>query len=35
MPGFIRRYGYFPGNEIITLIEGVVIIDLPPAGAGL
>lgn len=33
MPGFIRRYGYFPGVEVITQIEGVVIVDLPPPGA--
>jgi hypothetical protein len=33
VPGFIRRYGFFPGNEVITQIEGVVIVDLPPPGA--
>ena len=33
MAGFIRRYGTFPGVETITLIEGVVIVDLPPPGA--
>jgi len=33
MAGFIRRYQFFPGTEIITLIEGVVIVDLPPPGA--
>lgn len=33
MPGFIRRFGYFPGTEQITQIEGVVIVDLPPPGA--
>lgn len=33
MAGFIRRYGFFPGNETLTLIEGVVIVDLPPPGA--
>ena len=33
MPGFIRRFGFFPGNEVITQIEGVVIVDLPPPGA--
>lgn len=33
MPGFIRRFGFFPGTEIITEIEGVVIVDLPPPGA--
>lgn len=30
MAGFIRRYGYTPGVETITLIEGVIILDLPP-----
>ena len=33
MAGFIRRYGNFPGTETITLIEGVVIVDLPPPGS--
>jgi len=33
MAGFIRRYGYFPGTEVITQIEGTVIVDLPPPGA--
>ena len=33
MAGFIRRYGFFPGAETIALIEGVVIVDLPPPGA--
>lgn len=33
MAGFIRRYGFSPGTETITLIEGVIIIDLPPPGA--
>lgn len=33
MAGFIRRYGFFPGTEVITQIEGVVIVDLPPPGA--
>lgn len=33
MAGFIRRYGFFPGVETIMLIEGVVIVDLPPPGA--
>lgn len=32
MPGFIRRFGFFPGIEVITQIEGVVIVDLPPPG---
>jgi len=30
--GFIRRFGYFPGTEVITQIEGVVVVDLPPPG---
>ena len=38
MAGFIRRFTSFPGTEVITEIEGVVIIDLPPpspiAGVG-
>lgn len=33
MAGFTRRFGFFPGTEIITQIEGVVIVDLPPPGA--
>ena len=33
MAGFIRRFGFFPGNEVITQIEGVVLVDLPPPGA--
>jgi len=33
MAGFIRRFGYFPGIETITLIEGVIIVDLPPPGS--
>jgi hypothetical protein len=32
MAGFIRRFGYFPGTEQITQIEGVVIVDLPAPG---
>lgn len=32
MAGFVRRFGFFPGVETITLIEGVVIVDLPPPG---
>ena len=32
MAGFIRRYSFSPGTEIITQIEGVVIVDLPPPG---
>lgn len=31
--GFIRRFGYYPGSEVISQIEGVAIIDLPPPGA--
>lgn len=33
MAGFIRRYNYFPGTEVITQIEGVVIADLPAPGS--
>lgn len=33
MAGFIRRYDYFPAVDIITLIEGVVIADIPPPGS--
>lgn len=33
MAGFTRRFSFFPGTEIITQIEGVVIVDLPPPGA--
>jgi hypothetical protein len=33
MPGFIRRFGFVPPEEVITQIEGVSIIDLPPPGA--
>lgn len=33
MAGFIRRFGYNPGIEQITQIEGVVIVDTPPPGA--
>lgn len=33
MAGFIRRYGYYPGTEVISQIEGVVVIDLPPPGS--
>lgn len=32
MGGFNRRFGFFPGTEVITQIEGVVIVDLPPPG---
>lgn len=30
--GNVRRYGYFPPVEVITAIEGVVVVDLPPPG---
>lgn len=33
MAGFIRRFQSFPGTEVITQIEGVVIVDLPPPGS--
>ena len=33
MSGFIRRYGASVGVETIQLIEGVIILDLPPPGA--
>jgi hypothetical protein len=33
MAGFIRRFGFFPGNEVIRQIEGVAIVDLPPPGS--
>lgn len=33
MPGFIRRFGFVPPEEVITQIEGVSIVDLPPPGA--
>lgn len=33
MSGFLRRFGFFPGSELITQIEGVVIVDLPPPGS--
>lgn len=33
MAGFIRRYGFFPGTEVITQIEGVIIVDAPPPGS--
>jgi hypothetical protein len=32
MAGFIRRFGYRPDNSVLTEIEGVVIVDLPPSG---
>src|SRR5262249_55390936 len=31
--GFIRRFSAYPGNDVITQIEGVDIIDLTPPGA--
>lgn len=33
MAGFIRRYRFSPGIELITQIEGVIIVDLPPPGS--
>lgn len=33
MSGFIRRYGFNPDLPTITLIEGVIIADLPPPGS--
>jgi hypothetical protein len=33
--GFSRRFGFFPGLEVITQIEGVVLVDLPPPGSTL
>lgn len=33
MAGFIRRFGFFPGSELIQQIEGTVIVDLPPPGS--
>ena len=33
MSGFVRRYSYYPGTETIALIEGVIIVDLPPPGS--
>lgn len=32
MAGFTRRYGFYPGVETLSQIEGVVILDLPPPG---
>lgn len=32
MPGFVRRYSYFPATSELTAIEGVVIVDLPSPG---
>lgn len=33
MAGFIRRFGEFPSEAVLTAIEGVNIIDLPPPGS--
>lgn len=33
MAGFIRRFDYNPGNDVITQIEGLTIIDNPQPGA--
>ncbi len=33
MAGFIRRFGEFPPEAVLTAIEGVNIIDLPPPGS--
>lgn len=33
MAGFIRRYSFFPPVDQIQLIEGAVIVDLPPPGS--
>lgn len=33
MAGFIRRFNYNPGADVIQQIEGVNIIDLPPPGS--
>jgi len=33
MAGFIRRFGQFPSADVLTAIEGVNIIDLPPSGS--
>lgn len=30
--GFTRRYNYFPGTSVITYIEGIILLDLPPPG---
>lgn len=32
MAGFIRRFPFFPGTEVITAIEGVIIVDQTPPG---
>lgn len=33
MAGFIRRYPFVPSPSVTTLIEGVIIADLPPPGS--
>lgn len=33
MSGFIRRFNYSPGLDVLSQIEGVAIIDLPPPGS--
>lgn len=33
MSGFTRRFNYYPGTEVLTQIEGVSIVDLPPPGS--
>lgn len=33
MSGFIRRFTEFPPNDVITAIEGINIVDLPPPSA--
>lgn len=30
--GFTRRYNFVPGSSVIALIEGIIILDLPPPG---
>jgi len=32
MSGFTRRYGYFPGLDVVTQIEGIIIIDEQAGG---
>ncbi len=33
MSGFVRRFTSFPSNDVLTAIEGINIIDLPPPSA--
>jgi hypothetical protein len=33
MSGFVRRFTSFPPNDVLTAIEGINIIDLPPPGS--